>query len=669
MSKSVNVDFVTRQIEVDTDGKEHFISAAMAAKDAEQSAFSAQNAAKEVKEIYGDGNFTPLSDLLGGLGTKLKRWGTIFANKVFASNLPIVYNSVAEMKADTMLWEGMHIKTLGYYSPNDGGGALYVVRKKKTDTIYKTVWDYVAQDKHTPLTSYGIIDETSATKTSTSLGNIDDYFNGIVCISLDNGLVAELIFNGYVTTTQVGIIAGDIEDVVILTRNTNILQKLINGNYNINVYGKICINSPINIEWHYSYHCITSLGAYKSGAICMVLDNMPILNYKEILTTNVKIDNVSIGYKNYQKENDVNSYCIKLSNLARTYSFGNYDLVFSNMTISRGYVGIGTEDNAEPVWDTLFENINIDDCYHRAISLHNGGQLGLIFNNIRIRQYNYRSDGLTNDYDPAIKIMGAGLFNHLTIEDWYGRLFYSDDCKIEINDLHLERNHTINSHNNPFFFNGNMIINNTSCYNHECNLDWMAFIAVNAKSCLKVNNFIFTRGSNNLPQEDKCFFIKTGSSSLVDLLNITMPIINTDHVAEPFNNNIRINGKPYYEYYKKSSIPTAGSWKQGDVVLNSSLSKGAVYGWIAIGNIDGNSGDYAAKGTVDYSPNIAPTSREEFKVGDAIKFNGEVYVIRRIFSDTGLLNVDRTIMATVTNGVISRPSASEIFVPLSTLPT
>lgn len=45
MSKSVNVDFVTRRIEVDTDGKEHFISAAMAAKDAEQSAFSAQNAA------------------------------------------------------------------------------------------------------------------------------------------------------------------------------------------------------------------------------------------------------------------------------------------------------------------------------------------------------------------------------------------------------------------------------------------------------------------------------------------------------------------------------------------------------------------------------------------------------------------------------------------------
>lgn len=51
MSKSVNVDFVTRQIEVDTDGKEHFISAAMAAKDAEQSMLSAQNAANAAEAV------------------------------------------------------------------------------------------------------------------------------------------------------------------------------------------------------------------------------------------------------------------------------------------------------------------------------------------------------------------------------------------------------------------------------------------------------------------------------------------------------------------------------------------------------------------------------------------------------------------------------------------
>ena len=51
MSKSVNVDFVTRQIEVDTDGKEYYVSAAVAAKDAEQSMLSAQNAANAAEAV------------------------------------------------------------------------------------------------------------------------------------------------------------------------------------------------------------------------------------------------------------------------------------------------------------------------------------------------------------------------------------------------------------------------------------------------------------------------------------------------------------------------------------------------------------------------------------------------------------------------------------------
>ena len=224
MSKSVNVDFVTRQIEVDTDGKEHFISAAMAAKDAEQSMLNAQNAAKEVKEIYGDGNFTPLSDLLGSLGTKLKRWGTIFANKVFASNLPIVYNSVAEMKADTMLWEGMSTKTLGYYAPNDGGGASYLIR----------------------------------TKTES---DVDD---GGSIHELQNELVAELIIeNGTVNVKQFGAKSNpDIDDAVAFTDTiifaaTNKLQILLVGT--IYIKSAVVINTGCSLTIYGNTPSNTSL--------------------------------------------------------------------------------------------------------------------------------------------------------------------------------------------------------------------------------------------------------------------------------------------------------------------------------------------------------------------------------------------------------------------------
>ena len=51
MSKTVNVDFTTRVIEIETDGKEHFISAALAAKNANADAQTAKKAAEDALQI------------------------------------------------------------------------------------------------------------------------------------------------------------------------------------------------------------------------------------------------------------------------------------------------------------------------------------------------------------------------------------------------------------------------------------------------------------------------------------------------------------------------------------------------------------------------------------------------------------------------------------------
>lgn len=100
MSKQVNVDFVTRQIEVDTDGKEHFISAAMAANKAETAAVNAQNAATSVQKYKA-----------------------------------LWFDSVAAMKAEPSLTAGAYVNTAGYYTSNDGGGASYLIRAKADDDV------------------------------------------------------------------------------------------------------------------------------------------------------------------------------------------------------------------------------------------------------------------------------------------------------------------------------------------------------------------------------------------------------------------------------------------------------------------------------------------------------------------------------------------------------
>lgn len=105
---------------------------------AEETATNAQEAkqaAAEIKTIYNSGGLTPITDLMGSIGTALKRWGYIFANKVFATNLPIVYKSVAEMKADSLLSAGMTACTLGYYAINDGGAGTYIIRAKQASDV------------------------------------------------------------------------------------------------------------------------------------------------------------------------------------------------------------------------------------------------------------------------------------------------------------------------------------------------------------------------------------------------------------------------------------------------------------------------------------------------------------------------------------------------------
>lgn len=105
------------------------------AETAKKNTEEAKQANAEIKTIYNNGSFTPTTDLIGSIGTSLKRWGYIFANKVFAMNLPIVYKSVAEMKTDNLLSAGMTACTLGYYSPNDGGAGTYIIRAKQESDV------------------------------------------------------------------------------------------------------------------------------------------------------------------------------------------------------------------------------------------------------------------------------------------------------------------------------------------------------------------------------------------------------------------------------------------------------------------------------------------------------------------------------------------------------
>lgn len=90
--------------------------------------------------------------------------GDITANNVYANNNILVFNNVAEMKASNKVKAGYTLKTLGFYEPNDGGGADYII-------------DDIGEDE---------IDETSI-------------------IELQNNLYAKLIIQDYVNIKWFGV--------------------------------------------------------------------------------------------------------------------------------------------------------------------------------------------------------------------------------------------------------------------------------------------------------------------------------------------------------------------------------------------------------------------------------------------------------------------------------
>ena len=76
---------------------------------------------KEDKEIIDNLESTYLK-LSGGEMT-----GDIIANNIYSNNNVLVFNSVADMKASNKVKAGYTLRTLGFYEPNDGGGADYVI--------------------------------------------------------------------------------------------------------------------------------------------------------------------------------------------------------------------------------------------------------------------------------------------------------------------------------------------------------------------------------------------------------------------------------------------------------------------------------------------------------------------------------------------------------------
>lgn len=120
------------------------------------------------------------------------------------------YDNVELMKSDTTLKSGMHVKTEGYYSVNDGGGSYYVI-KDSSDNYYETLNNELVAELEigniiTPemFGAYG--DGTH--DDSTAFNNLFSYLNNrttTIGVRYDNYIPEIKVFNKYKLSNPVTI--------------------------------------------------------------------------------------------------------------------------------------------------------------------------------------------------------------------------------------------------------------------------------------------------------------------------------------------------------------------------------------------------------------------------------------------------------------------------------
>lgn len=138
------------------------------------------------------------------------------------------YDTVADMKADTTLKDGMHVKTKGYYSVNDGGTAEYYVTSIENLTLYheslnnglyaNLLIEDVMNIKQFGAYGDGETDDTTSLQNAINISNHVFIPDGVYCISTSLKVKTNLIIEG---NNVLSSIIKAIDDISIFENNTS----------------------------------------------------------------------------------------------------------------------------------------------------------------------------------------------------------------------------------------------------------------------------------------------------------------------------------------------------------------------------------------------------------------------------------------------------------------
>lgn len=270
------------------------------------------------------------------------------------------FDSVAAMKAEPSLTAGAYVNTAGYYTPNDGGGASYLIRAKAD-------------------------------------ADVDD---GGSLHQLSNGLVAELIVeNGWVNTIQLGLAKND-------SNGTN-LSKLgiaINKGFKILVTDMYYLNGGVMQE------CVSDIVVHGVNSNCGFIYTKTTPTYLFKFGSKVKIiDFYLLKLLNSEKTSYFTSLTYNHSNATDILDMEYYKCskceFIDGATLERQNYG-GTGDDAR-IYNSAYDLPSIKQITISDNKIVNCGYTFSVFADTCFDNFEFRNNDIRNFkyvvIDPAIE--------------------------------------------------------------------------------------------------------------------------------------------------------------------------------------------------------------------------------------------------------------------------
>lgn len=492
-----------------------------------------------------------------------------------------VYNTVAELKAAENLVNNMFVKTYGYYSYNDGGGAYYKVRTKTLDDVVDDMFiieldneDVVAElmiDNSLLIAQLGI--NTTASNNTTKLQAALTYCN-------DNKHV-ELVINRQFTVNTIDFTG--VNHITMRGENRHAGIKVVGDdgygitlNTNLNTIKDVCLytdqditllkitgkyNHFINVRLYGSN--ADNIGVLIDDAWSNIFDDCDIREFNDC----VQINNTNANF------NVFNNCVIVASDTSdgnAVYVNGGDDVVFSSCEIEKGVNNIKVDDG-----QCIFENNYIEGATGTYAIVLTGGNTVFTnnyFSNSKIAKYEDNKLTLTHN---IVRKAGASDYLLLCVESNIGYLVIENNIMKDENGYITNVNYAARNDACPRYWNGSAWANGTPT----------DYIYINQNDCYTVEpagrHYVYVRKYN---------MIQGGTTSI-------RPSTSTEGLqAGQTYGDRNMEKLVYYNAYttswldalgntpieKRNSVPNSGTFKVGDIIWNSAPSAGGNIGWVCV---------------------------------------------------------------------------------------